>query len=311
MSQSNIVRTIGYKEGWYKSPLGGYGISGPLKFHINSANKNIVLSILPQTVIKLNLEEMKSYISNSNIEIDEILNIGNGLKLTFKTNFIIHDTIERIEKTVSLVKKYPLKKYEHEKYKCEECHEESKIEAYSIQKTFLVFYCENCYNETKIELEKAKQKYKNIKGNYFKGAIGAIIFSIPGLIVWYLLEKHLGLFSTISPILVSILNIKGYEYFLGKYDSYTKYIFIITNLASLLVGCSVIFAFLALEQIDTLQLIIKSIIETEEVRSAYLEYMYKNTLIGMFIGLFFFFSIGQPYIGIRPAKRYKWLDQWG
>jgi len=79
------------------------------------------------------------------------------------------------------------------------------------------YLCEQCIEEIEEDF-KIKQKNWNEKPvNHIAGTIGALVFSLVGIILWAILQSN-GLYGWLAGIVTIFISFKGYEMFGGRLD---------------------------------------------------------------------------------------------
>ena len=72
--------------------------------------------------------------------------------------------------------------------------------------------------------------------NYLTGFLGSIVFSIPGIIVWSLFAIYLKRLASGMVLIITYLELIGYDYFKGRHGKLTKYIIVFTNIVSIIIA---------------------------------------------------------------------------
>ncbi|MEM9982795.1 MAG: hypothetical protein AAF734_09870, partial [Bacteroidota bacterium] len=85
--------------------------------------------------------------------------------------------------------------------------------------------CQKCFKE----YEQDYLREKTVEKSHFIGAVSALIFSLPAVLVWVILEVYLGRIAIIIAPIILLLNRRGYDYVKGKTDHYKKYVIIGTG----------------------------------------------------------------------------------
>ncbi|MCL2196460.1 MAG: hypothetical protein FWB77_02470 [Treponema sp.] len=177
--------------------------------------------------------------------------LPNGVKITF-VEILKPYSMKKIKEILEEIVKYFSGKYPDQKTLCQHCGEEGEAQIYGINNVSLLI-CDNCYRQYARDIEKENTEQINAPNNYLLGFIGAIIFSIPGIIVTTLFLIYLERLAGITALIYVFLGILGYKKFKGKLSPVGAGLIILAGV--LMVGIGVLAAycvliFKELEQID-------------------------------------------------------------
>jgi hypothetical protein len=176
---------------------------------------------------KLKLSKIKNYIW-----------LNNEIKITFR-EIVRPYSMKKIKNILTELVEYFSKKYPDKKPKCHNCNTQKNADVYCIGDVPL-YLCDDCLRENENKMHEASIEYQQIPTNYFSGFIGALLFSIPGIILTVFLF-FLGKLSAISSLAYVFLGIMGYHKFKGKVTPFG--VFIIMSVAIIMTGIGVIVSY--------------------------------------------------------------------
>jgi hypothetical protein len=164
--------------------------------------------------------------------------LNNEIKITFWELFRPY-SINKIKNILIELVEYFSQKYPGRKPKCHSCDTQKKADVYCVGDVPL-YLCDDCLRENENKMHEASIEYQQIPTNYFSGFIGALLFSIPGIILTVFLF-FLGKLSAISSLAYVFLGIMGYHKFKGKVTPFG--VFIIMSVAIIMTGIGVIVSY--------------------------------------------------------------------
>lgn len=132
--------------------------------------------------------------------------------------YIVPYKISKIKEVIESVTGYIFEKYPDAKMKCasDGCNHDSAVEIYDVDGR-PVPLCESCAKSIEQKMEIANQEFEQQENNYVSGTLGAVLFSIPGILVSVFFFL-LGAISAIASLVYSFLAKKGYVWAKGKYN---------------------------------------------------------------------------------------------
>lgn len=122
-----------------------------------------------------------------------------------------------------------------EQNKCHSCGTKERINFYDLNDMGIIL-CNTCFNQTENNFNEIERERILKEKNYLTGFLGSIIFSIPGIIAWVLIAVYLERLASGMALIIAFIGIKGYDYFKGRHGKLTKYIIVLTNIASILIA---------------------------------------------------------------------------
>ena len=192
---------------------------------------------------------------------------------------------------------------------CRNCH--------NIRKTSLVdydsaisFYCDDCFNKTKDEYQEQIKKYKNIKENVLLGIIGAVIGSLPGLIIYLVLE-YLNFSSFFAALVIMLGSAYGYKWFAKTLKEKGLIISLIVGFIFIILANEISCAYslyveysslYKINIIDAYKAMPYYIANSESFRSSYIQSLVITIIFGV-IGSLSNVGLYRRYIAINKIKK--------
>ena len=116
---------------------------------------------------------------------------------------------------------------------CAECHSHNDVSLYTLNSTG-VAYCSSCHARLRDSLRLANTAYEAEEKHYLRGAAGAALLSLAGIVVWVLLAYYLNRVWAGMAFLFAFLANKGYDLFRAKRGKVTPVIIIGLNILSVI-----------------------------------------------------------------------------
>lgn len=198
LGQNNEFIYVG--TGTYLGKVDNYDIS--IKYDNSSLLYNMNLTVTgPQNIEKLNskLTKIDKYAiaryKNNNLTITEAC-----------------DKLKNMPDLINTVLKLLIKYLKDNKYQnvCKTCGKINNTALISIDGV-VSYACNTCYNNALKEYQKEINDNKKIKENVLLGALGAIIGSIPGIIIFFLLS-YLKINSSFAGLIIMLGSAYGYKW---------------------------------------------------------------------------------------------------
>lgn len=226
---------------WHKTNDGVFGLYKGYFFKVTDASflSNPQFKFVTATTdslteqqklqIKTELDTNKKNLKFTNFEIsDNSIFFQFAENLTFtklKTVYSLFDFLVDLFKNLNI----------SEQYKCHNCGTNQKINYCNLNDTGIIL-CNTCFNKTENSFYEIERKRISEEKNYLTGFLGSIVFSIPGIIAWVLIAVYLERLASGMALIIAFLGIKGYDNFKGRHGKLTKYIIVLTNIASILIA---------------------------------------------------------------------------
>src|SRR5574344_679657 len=123
------------------------------------------------------------------------------------------DTLKDMPKLANIVIKEIATNLEKNKYQniCHNCSEVAPTNLYDIDGN-VAYLCHNCYQLYQNKYQAQLKENKKIKEHIFLGIIGSILGSIPGVIIFFILD-YLKLNSSLAALIIMLGSAYGYKWF--------------------------------------------------------------------------------------------------
>lgn len=144
--------------------------------------------------------------------------------------------ISKIKEVIEDITSYIKQKYPNEKIKCsgDNCSETEELNIIDIEGIPFPM-CSSCVKRLEQSIENEYEEFKLQENNYFQGSVAAAVFSIPGILVTFVLFL-LGRIAGASGLIYFYLAQKGYVWAKGKMNKIGVLIISLISLAYTAVG---------------------------------------------------------------------------
>ena len=163
---------------------------------------------------------------------------AHGVKVVF-VEYVMPYSINKIRGILLDFVDYFSVKYPGKGLHCQRCDNVTDLEAYNIDNIAVLNLCDDCFKT--IEKENADLIYEVTPTNYFAGFIGALLFSVPGILVTIDLFVFLEKLAAISSVIYVFLGILGYKKFKGKISQTGVVLIFLSTL--IMIGVGIIASF--------------------------------------------------------------------
>ncbi|MCB0649501.1 MAG: hypothetical protein KDC49_22685 [Saprospiraceae bacterium] len=159
------------------------------------------------------------------------------------------------------------------------------------------------FKRIRSEIQQVDGKEEVERSSYLKGFVGAVLFSIPGIILWVLFAIFLEMLSTGFGFIMAFAAYFGYEKFKGKLGPLTKWILIVVTIISiLLANLSTIYYQLSGYGVTRSEFI-SMLQNDEQIISAFKKDAVLGLIIGLIGWLWIIFGLKTKNRFIQPAER--------
>ena len=136
------------------------------------------------------------------------------------------------------------------------------------------------------------------RSSYLKGFIGALLFSIPVIILWVLMAIYLQILSSGLGLIMAFAAYLGYEKFKGKRGGATKWILVLTLLIAIFLANALTIYFELHEYGMNMNNLISQLMTKGAIRDSFIENVGLSFILGLMAWLWIIFGIqtGKPYL---------------
>jgi hypothetical protein len=113
---------------------------------------------------------------------------------------------------------------------CSECGSNNFELHYLSTSEVILPLCKSCVDKARADLSRSKNEFDNEEKFYVRGTLGAIVFSLPGVVIWMLVAVYLQRIAAAVALLMAYASLKGYEIFGGKTGKLQKWILVLVNI---------------------------------------------------------------------------------
>ncbi|SMC31384.1 MULTISPECIES: hypothetical protein [unclassified Chryseobacterium] len=295
--------------GWYKTEDGVFGLYKGYFFNVSDAS----LVSTPQykfvSVTTGNLTEEKWLQINTEL-------VTNKKRLKF-TGFEIRDTsiLFQFSETfiytklktvytlfdflVDLFKKLNIP----EQYKCHSCGTNQKINYYNLNDNGILL-CDTCFHETNNKFYEIEKLRISKEKNYLTGFFGAVIFSIPWIILWVLSAVYLGRIASAMALIIAFFASIGYSFLKGREGTLKKYIIFLTNIVSIIMANVMIVLALLIKEGSTLKQAILEFQTNETVKEVFYTNIIISSILGLVAWIWILFVMKDEKLIIKRADKF-------
>jgi hypothetical protein len=227
--------------------------------------------------------------------------LPNGIKITF-VEIILPYSTEKIKNLLNEFVNYFSNKYPDQKPQCQHCGQKNETDIYCINNVSLLI-CNDCYRQAEKNIQNENAEQQNAEKNYLLGFVGAILFSIPGILLTVLFFVFLERVAAASAVVYIILGTIGYKKFKGKMSPVGAVIIIIAGIIMVAVGITISYSVLILKEVSAdleiinfdmligvLKVIFRTIFEVPEARRELLTNMALSYIVS---GIYFVYQLKQ------------------
>lgn len=227
--------------------------------------------------------EINELLKNNNVKKYEWS--GDTVIITFPEYFKPYP-VKNIRNIITQLSNYSSIHYPNGKVACQKCNLSTEANSYSLGNVSL-YLCSDCFKNLEFELANKKSDYEAIPKNYFFGTIGALLFSIPGIIVTALIFVFLNRIAALSAVIYVLLATKGYLFFKGKTDKIGALILTLTGLVVSYFGIIISYGIMILYKTKSIPYTFE-LLQNNDIQKE----MRTNLYIGLFVcSLYLLFNL--------------------
>jgi hypothetical protein len=216
--------------------------------------------------------------------------LKDGVRIIFP-EMIKPYSVKKIKEILEELIGYFENKYPNIKPKCQKCELEKDLDLYCVNKSSY-FICNDCYEKMEAEINDVNIKLRDIPENYFSGFIGALIFSVIGILITIMLFMIMKTLAVFSALAYGLLGIVGYTKFKGKMSPTGAKIIIVTGLLMIPAGILISFFILFVKETNIININDFFIsLRIPEVNKEITQIMSYSYLIGIPVSVFLYLQM--------------------
>ncbi|MEL7248867.1 MAG: hypothetical protein AAFZ63_28365 [Bacteroidota bacterium] len=302
MELSYELKKVGKSNGLFLDGIGMFGLiqNLPITLFQDSDGRGHLLLHIER--IEEQVKDLLSVFENrkKDLRIKEVSCVEHMLHLEFKSFFLDEKLANKLRESIRLIDAFCEDKALTLLPNCQRCKEQKELRAYTLNENG-VLLCEDCSTAVESEIIEINTALGDQERNHLKGFLGAVLFALPGVLLWGVLEYFLGVVSLATSILIAWLNFAGYTYFQGRQDQYAKWIIIGANMVSISLGACLIFLFPAIVSGVELTILLDALISNAEVQKEILRYVMVSVGLSIFAWWYLFVAVKKVSVEIKPA----------
>jgi hypothetical protein len=209
-----------------------------------------VLEIFSPEINDKDKEQIEDILKNNKIKKYEWLN--NGVRIIF-SEYIRPYSMIKIKNILLIIVEHFSKKYSDNLPQCHNCNIKKDADVYFIDNVSM-YLCIGCLKKLENDINNEYWEYNQLPTNYVLGFIGALLFSIPGIIITILFFVFLKTLAAASALVYIALGIKGYKVFKGKITPVGALIVIIVGLIMIGIGVITAYSVLIFKELKTIDI---------------------------------------------------------
>lgn len=303
------AKKIAKELGWYKTKDSVFGFYKGYFFNVSDASLMTTPQFKLVTATTASLtEEQELYIKT------ELANNKRKLKFTYfeiSNHAIFFKFVENVTLTqlktvyalldflVDLFKKLNLP----EQNQCHSCGEKQRINYYDLNDMGIML-CDTCFSQENRRFHDIEKERISKEKNYLTGFSGALLFSVPGIILWVLCAVYFERLASGMALAIAFLGIVGYDYFKGLQGKLTRYIIVLTNIISILIANVTTVITLLVKQGLTINQAIGEIQTNEAVKEFFYQSMIISFILAFFVWIWLLFFRKDDKLTIQPAEKF-------
>lgn len=306
---NKIIKKIGEQQQWYASEdrvfgeYEGFFVQMGASPKMESPNYKFILVRLPNDLE----EEVRAYIVDElnkrkkELGFNELNIDGNQLYVQYIQNIksIKEDKLWRGLETVITTLKA---KEVTGDLSCSPCGATERVDIYHINNEGIQI-CDNCQLELQNAFQQNNKDFEFQETNYMQGFLGALLFSMGGVVLWVLVAVFLNYITTLGAFLIAFLSQIGYGKFNGKPDKNMKFFVISAGILAIIIANIATYVAQLMPEGFSLGESISLIFNDEYINAAFLPDLGISLFFGSIVWFFMLFDKGREDVNIIKAER--------
>lgn len=190
-----------------------------------------------------------------------------------------------------------------EQNQCHSCGKDQSINYYDLSDTGVIL-CDTCFSQENQRFYDIEKERISKEKNYLTGFLGALLFSVPGILIWVLCAVYFGRLASGMASVIAIFGILGYDYFKGQHGKPKKYIIVLTNIASIIIANVLTVITLLVKEGLTVTHAIQEFGTNEAVKDFFYQSMIISFILAFFVWIWLLFFNKDSKLIIQPAEKF-------
>lgn len=302
------AKKIGRDLGWHKTDDGVFGLYKGYFFNVSDA------SVISSPQYKFVFVTTGNLTEEQRLQINTEL-VKNKRKLKF-TSFEIRDTeiyfrfaetfIYTKLKTVYSLFDFLVDLFRKlnipEQNKCHSCGTIQKINYYNLNDNGIIL-CDTCFHQTDNQFYEIEKERVSKEKDYLTGFIGAVIFSLSGIILWVLCAVYFGRIASAMSFILAFFAFIGYNFLKGREGSLKKYVIFLTNIVSIIIANIMTVIVLLVKQGSTMKQAIIELQTNEAVKEVFYANMVLSFILALAAWIWILFIMKDNKLTIKKADK--------
>lgn len=230
------LKSIAKENNWYRSNNSVFGLYKNYFFNWSEGQgfKSVYARMkdIPDDVVK----QIDEYISSRKDEIGykEKVVAADGIFLKFTESLIPLKKTKNYGAMDAIIEVY-IRFNIPASNCCAECRGKDRLN-YSYIKDVGILFCDSCKEKLMNEGYRNAEAYFSEAKYYLRGTVGAMLFSLAGVVLWVLLGYYMERIFAVVAVIFAYLSLKGYDLFKAKRGTWTPLIIISVSIISIIVS---------------------------------------------------------------------------
>lgn len=190
-----------------------------------------------------------------------------------------------------------------EQNKCHNCGRDQRINYYDLNDTGIML-CDTCFSQEDHRFYEIEKERISKEKNYITGFLGALIFSVPGIILWILCAVYFERLASGMAFVIVFLEILGYDYFKGRHGKLTKYIIVLTNIVSIIIANILTVITLLVKQGFAINHVIQEFQTNETAKDFFYQSIIISFLLALLVWIWLLFIMKDKKLNIKLADKF-------
>lgn len=187
--------------------------------------------------------------------------------------------------------------------KCHHCGKDQRINYYNLNDTGIIL-CDTCFSQEDHRFYEIEKERISKEKNYLTGFLGALIFSVPGIILWTFFAIYFERLASGMAFVIALLGLLGYDYFKGRHGKLTKYIIVFTNILSIVIANIMTVITLLVKQGLSIKHAIQELQTNEAAKDFFYQSIIISFLLALLVWIWLLFIMKDKKLNIKLADKF-------